>query len=1346
MGARPTRMKGCHLRKDAGLKPKTQRKKSGNLSGPGSKHLRHELGIHQVKLQAQNEEQQSSLEELECTRANYTDLYEFAPVGYLTFDAEGIILDANRQTTNLLSTKKSLLIKKPFSLFIAESGDKDIFYILLRESFRKQTLQTCEIRLLRRNEVPFYGRLEAVPVQDAQGNVVSCRAALSDITTRRNAEDELNKCREQLKKLVRERTEDLRELNKPIRKEIEMRNRMEQERLTARIEAVPEKTLLETVMETLPVGVAILDARGGNVRANRMFKDIWGGPRPLIHTVSDYAAYRAWWLKTGKLVEPEEWASALALRRGEPVVGQLMKIERFDGTSAVVLNSATPIFNEAGEIISVAVVILDISERVEAEKALRESETRYRVVADNAYNWEFWMNPEGRYIYISPSCKVITGRKAEEFLKDPALFTRIVHPGDLGYVQEHLRAEKRDTFPHDIMFRIIREDGDVRWIAHICQPVFDGTGNFLGTRGNNRDITEQRQMEDALLESEERYRDLFEDSPISVWEEDLSGIKVYINRLQGRNVRDLRKYFEAHPEKIAHLVSKVKVLDVNRKSVEIFQAASKEELIRGLPVYLSKAAMKVFADKIISLAEGNLSFSSAVPVGTVQGTEKMMMLSVSVSPKCAETWSRVLVSFIDITDLKMVEEKLIRRTSEFEAIYHSIADAVIFTDIRRSIIMINPAVTKMFGYTADELIGKSAEVLYADKRDYKIMGKCPQHSGSAVEQRSFEIPYRHKNGSVFSAESIASEVKDAGGYVIGYIGIHRDITRRKKAEEALRTSEERFRLIAETSRDIIFQIDLRGEITYCSPAVKDYGYTPDRVMQSHFSNYFPPGELPRAEEAFRRVISGEQIDLFSVQLLKADASPVHIEINATPVMKKGKVVGVQGIARDISIRKQAEEYLLRSKEDLEDRVRERTERLGRTNELLQMFTHTFLKREYLNALIELLTEWCRCECAAIRLVETDGKVPFIATKGFSREFLKEEHCLSLRNDFCACTRIILEKPKAAESHFMTPSGSFVCNDVSLLERGRVRRVAYRGTCVAAGFSSLSIVPIRHRGKVLGAIHLADKKSGKFPLATVEFIESVSPLIGEALYRFSMEEALMGSRQQLRSLSTHLLAAREEERTKIAREIHDELGQTLTAASLELSRIKGKDEHILPVSHFIANASHLIDSAVQDIQRICTDLRPRVLDHLGLKAAIEWQAREFSRVTGISYRLALSDNPKKLPDAVSVTLFRIFQEALTNIARHSGATEIVVSLGKRDVSLVLRIRDNGRGILKQEIVGENAFGVLGMRERAHDLGGTVTIRGIRNKGTTVIVKIPLLTGGSNAYHTYRRRSSDRSAGS
>jgi PAS domain S-box-containing protein len=243
--------------------------------------------------------------------------------------------------------------------------------------------------------------------------------------------------------------------------------------------------------------------------------------------------------------------------------------------------------------------------------------------------------------------------------------------------------------------------------------------------------------------------------------------------------------------------------------------------------------------------------------------------------------------------------------------------------------------------------------------------------------------------------------------------------------------------------------------------------------------------------------------------------------------------------------------------------------------------------------------------------------------------------------------------------------------------------------------------------------------------TVELSRAIEILQEQIAERHKAEDHLRRSQEQLHALSTRLLSMLEEERIRIARETHDELGQALTALKIALAWIRQRlpaDQK--PVHDKADQMAHLIDTTVQAIRRIATELRPRILDDLGLVAALEWHVREFQERTGVACAFTTSPEDIVVDPSRATTLFRICQEALTNVARHANATRIDLSLTQVGAALCLEVRDDGRGISEEAVTDPKSLGLMGMRERVLPWGGAVDIRGIRGRGTVVSVHIPL----------------------
>lgn len=235
--------------------------------------------------------------------------------------------------------------------------------------------------------------------------------------------------------------------------------------------------------------------------------------------------------------------------------------------------------------------------------------------------------------------------------------------------------------------------------------------------------------------------------------------------------------------------------------------------------------------------------------------------------------------------------------------------------------------------------------------------------------------------------------------------------------------------------------------------------------------------------------------------------------------------------------------------------------------------------------------------------------------------------------------------------------------------------------------------------------------------------------------FSDISDLKAGEEQLRKLTAHIQTAREEEKTRIAREIHDDLGGTLTALKMETYRLTGKlsgSEQTAPLLDQVESITQLIDNAVGVTRRVISDLHPAIIDDLGLVAALEWQCGQFRKRTGIACEVTGAedkDDERKLDKTTAINLFRIFQEALSNVARHSGATRVNAEFHQSDDEIILSISDNGRGLPEKHVIAQTSYGMRGMRERVAQLDGQILFDTPHGGGLRVTVILPVAAGNN-----------------
>lgn len=745
--------------------------------------------------------------------------------------------------------------------------------------------------------------------------------------------------------------------------------------------------------------------------------------------------------------------------------------------------------------------------------------------------------------------------------------------------------------------------------------------------------------------------------------------------------------------------------------------------------YINPAARRMFPDleekgldhpyltdvpEIVFELRQNGTHSHEREIGVSDGWYKQVLFLIRAE-------NRIRIYGFDNSARKQAEEALRRVAEEWRNTFDSVEDAIFLLDAGQRVLRCNKAAGRLFGSTEQEMLGRNCWEIVHHTSD--PLSDCPFRKLEASHRR--ETMELQMNGQWYQV--VVDPLLDEARSLLGAVHIVGNITQSKQVEESLRVSEqalkEQMRLV-DMARDAVIIRDYKTDlITYWNEGAESmYGWSKQEAM-GKVAHEILSTRFPRPLDEIRRKL--HERGSWEGEVLHTDSNGKLICVLSRWTLQKdhdgqGKYIEIN---TDITERKAIEEQLVRVNESLEAVVEERTETLIRTNDILKLFSKSLVKQDYLEKLVGLIRDWCKCDSAGVLIMDSSGNFSDGFAVDYGGDFLSGANILSARKSGCLNARILSDGLTVKESSFLTESGSFICNDMSLVEGYPHRSICSEACCGYPVFS-LATFPIHYEDRLIGCLHLTDQKKNSFDPAMLAFIESAIPTLGNSLYRFSIEEELRSSREELRRLSAHMLTVREEERTMISREIHDDLGQSLTAAAIEVSRIIAAGNIDEKATDRLSHVSELIDGTLENIHRICSQMRPSLLDHLGLYEAIRHETGLFTKRSNINCHMELWPLRGKLPEAVSTTLFRIFQEAMTNVVRHARAQNVHISIRKGAGNIAMIVRDDGHGIKGVKLEGEKRFGMLGMRERALELGGTVTFESGEDGGTTVKVNIPL----------------------
>lgn len=641
------------------------------------------------------------------------------------------------------------------------------------------------------------------------------------------------------------------------------------------------------------------------------------------------------------------------------------------------------------------------------------------------------------------------------------------------------------------------------------------------------------------------------------------------------------------------------------------------------------------------------------------GVETSALLDVAVEADGAGRPRRYHYVIREMTQSNLEMDALKESERRYRLMADNVTDVIWIMDTNLRLTYISPSVERLRGFTVDEVMTQRLEEVFTPESlgvalklvEQELSVRKPERIG-LVKLGTVGLEMLCKDGSTVWTETRVTMLYSRDGWVAEMMGVTRDITERKKADEELRKSEEKYRSLVENLNAVIYSADVKGRITYLSPAIESfYGHDPAEFGDAHFSFFVHKEDLPTAMASFRKALSGKNQILEFRTVLPWSGEVRWSRVYNRPISDGNRVVGVHGVLIDVTERKRVEEAL----RDSEQRYRLLAENV---TDVIWV-TDMNWKRIYVSPSGERLTgrsiNQAMSHNAQASLTPASRET---ARRAFARQLAIEKR---RKKDLHRSWTLQLEVMRADGSTVWTED-----------------RVTF----------------------------LRDPEGR--PIGCLGVTRDVSE-------RKQAEDAL-------RTLSHRLVEVQETERRQIARELHDEIGQALTGLKLLLesaNRSKGRG-----LASSLGEAQALINELMSRVQDLSLDLRPAMLDDLGLVPALLWHFERYTSQTGVEVLFEHKGPQRRFAPEIETAVYRIVQEGLTNVARHAHVGQVTVHLGVGKAGLSVDIHDRGAGFdTERALSNGTSNGLNGMRERAALLGGHFRVSSSPGAGTRLVARFP-----------------------
>jgi PAS domain S-box-containing protein len=735
----------------------------------------------------------------------------------------------------------------------------------------------------------------------------------------------------------------------------------------------------------------------------------------------------------------------------------------------------------------------------------------------------------------------------------------------------------------------------------------------------------------------------------------------------------------------------------------------------------------------------------------------------------------------DVTDRKQAE-RLLRKERDRAQKYLDVAGVMLVAiDAEQRVGLINKKGGEILGYKEEEVIAKNWFDNFLPKRiKEEVKGVFNKLlCGEADAPEYYENPILTKDGQERLIAWHNTVLRDDKGKVIAALGSGEDITERKRAEEALHESEEKYRNLFESAREAIVILDLKGNITDVNKLVEEYGIKREEVIgKSHF-DFIPEKYRENSLKEFEELTCGIPVQ-GEVEVITPKGNMI-VEYRNNPIRRGGQIVGIQEILIDITERKKAEEALQHSEEYFRaitenssdiiiivDKkgtilyVSSSIERFSgyKPEELIGKSAFEFIHPDDFPRAVNDFSEAIQTKDVAVpnsfRIRHKDGSE--FVLEGVGKNLLDNP----VIKGFVMNVRDVTERKHAEEAHRLSeekfakafnssPAAIFITtlkegrfidlNEIAIRVFGYTREEAVGHTAkelnMWANYNDRDIVvqSIRRGNAVRDMEARFRRKSGEVfdSIISVDIIniggtECLISTIVDITERKKAEQKLLEDQAQLKSLASELTLTEERERHRLATELHDRISQSLVISKIKLEALR-KSGHSRKLDKALEEVCNSLGQTVQDTRTLTFDLSNPVLYELGFETAVsEWLADQIQKKHGIAVEFEDDGKPKPLDDDVRVLLFRDVRELLINVVKHANAHKVKVSVRKLDNRICVTVEDDGVGFDPADVISMAAkrgeFGLFSIRERLEDLGGHLQIDSAPGCGCKVTMTAPL----------------------